>query len=60
MVIFTSKKLTWIEKLETIIPGFSGYKKRELLREDDRLIRSYVADMLSEAREILRRPHRFS
>lgn len=45
-----SKKLTWIEKLETLIPGFSGYKKRELVREDDRLIRSYVVKTLTDAK----------
>jgi|GEM_PF-570288 len=50
---YMSKKLTWIEKLETMIPGFSGYKKRELIREDDRLIRSYVVDLLSDARRNL-------
>lgn len=45
-----SKKLTWIEKLETIIPGFSGYKKKELAREDDRLIRNYIVKTLTDAK----------
>lgn len=45
-----SRKLTWIEKLETIIPGFSGYKKRELAREDDRLIRDYIVKTLINAK----------
>ncbi len=45
-----AKKLTWLEKLETILPGFSGYKKRELIREDDRLVRDYVFNTLREAR----------
>ncbi len=45
-----AKKLTWLEKLETIIPGFSGYKKRELVREDDRLVRDYVYKLLCDAR----------
>ncbi|RLE52303.1 MAG: hypothetical protein DRJ26_04860 [Candidatus Methanomethylicota archaeon] len=46
-----AKKLTWLEKLETIIPGFSGYKKKELAREDDRLLRDYVYKVLNDARK---------
>jgi len=45
-----AKKSTWLEKLETIIPGFSGYKKKELAREDDRLLRDYVCKVLNDAR----------
>lgn len=43
-----------LEKLELIIPGFHGYKKKELLREDDRLIRNYVYMKLKEARDKVR------
>ncbi|MCE4625334.1 MAG: hypothetical protein F7C35_05665 [Desulfurococcales archaeon] len=44
-----STRLGWIEKAMMLVPGYRGYKKRELLREDDRLIRRYVADLLREA-----------
>ncbi len=43
-----SKKLTWLEKLELLIPGFRGYKKRELLREDDRIVRDYVVSQIGD------------
>ncbi|ASJ03283.1 hypothetical protein A3L09_08460 [Thermococcus profundus] len=43
------------EKLELLIPGFHGYKKKELLREDDRLVRAKVAEMLAGARRELER-----
>ncbi|MEM3615857.1 MAG: hypothetical protein QXX09_04320 [Candidatus Methanomethylicia archaeon] len=48
-----SKKFTWLEKLELYIPGFSGYKKRELIREDDRLLRSYLIKLLIDAKNCL-------
>ncbi len=44
-----SVKLGWIERAMMLVPGYRGYKKRELLREDDRLIRRFVADSLREA-----------
>ncbi len=44
-----SKKLGWIEKAMMLVPGYRGYKKRELLREDDRILRRYVADLLRDA-----------
>lgn len=44
-----SKKLGWMEKAMMLIPGYRGYKKRELLREDDRILRRYVADLLRDA-----------
>ncbi|NJE42167.1 hypothetical protein [Thermococcus sp. GR6] len=43
------------EKLELAIPGFHGYKKKELLREDDRLVRENVAEILAGARRELER-----
>ncbi|NJE47405.1 hypothetical protein E3E35_08335 [Thermococcus sp. GR7] len=43
------------EKLELVIPGFHGYKKKELLREDDRLVREKVAEILAGARRELER-----
>lgn len=48
-----SKKFNWLEKLEFYIPGFSGYKKRELIREDDRLLRSYLVKLLTDAKNYL-------
>lgn len=50
-----SVRLGWIEKAMMLVPGYRGYRKRELLREDDRLIRRYVADLLREAAGVLRR-----
>ncbi len=38
-----------------MIPGFHGYKKKELLREDDRLIRGKVAEILSQAKREMER-----
>ncbi len=48
-----SAKLGWIEKAMMLVPGYRGYKKRELLREDDRIIRQYVADVLRQASQAL-------
>ncbi|RLE61437.1 MAG: hypothetical protein DRJ35_00415 [Thermoprotei archaeon] len=45
-----SKELTILEKLELLIPGFKGYKQRELIREDDALVRRKVASILDDAR----------
>jgi len=49
------KETSIIEKLELVIPGFHGYKKKELLREDDRLVRGKVADILAQARREMER-----
>ena len=49
------KETNIFEKLELIIPGFHGYKKKELLREDDRLVRGKVADLLAQARKEIER-----
>jgi len=48
-----SVRLGWIEKAMMLIPGYRGYKKRELLREDDKILRTYVADILRQASQIL-------
>ncbi len=48
------KELSLLEKLEEIIPGFHGYKVKELIREDDRLIRNYIYNELKSARDIVR------
>lgn len=49
------KETSIVEKLELIIPGFHGYKKKELLREDDRLVRGKIADTLAQAKRELER-----
>ncbi|EEB74566.1 hypothetical protein [Thermococcus sp. AM4] len=49
------KETSIVEKLELLVPGFHGYKKKELLREDDRLIRGKVADLLGQAKRELER-----
>ncbi|MEM3806639.1 MAG: hypothetical protein QW310_02520 [Thermoproteota archaeon] len=43
-----------MEKLELIIPGFKGYKQKELIREDDRLIRNYLFSKIKDAEETIR------
>ncbi len=48
------KELSLLEKLEKIIPGFHGYKVKELIREDDRLIRNYIYGEIKRARDIVR------
>lgn len=49
------KETSIVEKLELVIPGFHGYKKKELLREDDRLIRGKVAEILGQAKREMER-----
>ncbi len=49
-----SKELKTLEKLELIIPGFRGYKQKELIREDDKLIRNYLFNKIKEAEETIR------
>lgn len=49
------KETSIVEKLELIVPGFHGYKKKELLREDDRLVREKVAEILGQAKRELER-----
>jgi hypothetical protein len=41
-----SGRLRLLEKLELVIPGYRGYKEKELRRETDRLIRSYLLSKL--------------
>jgi hypothetical protein len=49
------KETKLLEKIELAVPGYHGYKKKELMREDDRIIRGKVADMLAMARKDLER-----
>ncbi len=44
-----TRKSTLLEKILDRIPGFSGYRKREKIREDDRIIRSYIVSILENA-----------
>lgn len=43
-----SEKL--LEKIMLVIPGFSGYKKREQRREADKIIRNFIYSKLQEGR----------
>ncbi|MEL9940221.1 MAG: hypothetical protein QW348_02565 [Ignisphaera sp.] len=38
-----------LEKLLNVLPGFRGYRKKEYVREDDRLVREYIVRVLTEA-----------
>ncbi len=49
------KELGLLEKLEMIIPGFRGYKKKELIREDDLLIRRYIYNEISKLKDRIRK-----
>ncbi|MCS7287184.1 MAG: hypothetical protein RMK30_09200 [Anaerolineae bacterium] len=47
------RHLRGLEKLALSIPGFKGYKEKEIRREADRLLRQHVASVLEEARGLL-------
>lgn len=49
-----SKELKFVEKLELLVPGFKGYKQKELVREDDKLIRNYLFNKIKEAEDIIK------
>lgn len=38
------------EKIEAKVPGFKGYKEKELRRESDRLVRNTIVQKLNKAR----------
>jgi hypothetical protein len=42
------KKLRLLEKLELIIPGFKGYKEKELRREQDKALRMRLVRALND------------
>ncbi len=48
------EELRWLEKIMLKIPGFKGYKQKELLREDDRLVRNHIHSILKKCEEKLR------
>jgi hypothetical protein len=43
----------WFERAAEYVPGYKGYKSKELRREADKLQRMYVAERLEAARRIL-------
>lgn len=45
----------WIDKIGSIIPGYRGYKDREMRRDTDRLLRNAVVKILADKRPVLDR-----
>ncbi len=50
----TKKQMRLSERIVAAIPGFRGYKEKELRRESDRLIRNHLYRRLSEAKSDLK------
>ncbi|MCS7126326.1 MAG: hypothetical protein NZ929_05395 [Aigarchaeota archaeon] len=48
------REMTLLEKILSYIPGYRGYKEKEIRRESDRLVRMEAANRLKEAKEIIR------
>jgi hypothetical protein len=44
---------TWLEKLGRIVPGFSGYLRKEERRDTDKILREHLAKRLERVRERL-------
>ncbi len=44
------QKLRLLEKLELIVPGFKGYKEKEIRREQDKALRKRLAKALEDLR----------
>lgn len=44
-----------LERLASYVPGYRGYKEKEIRRESDRLVRMEAANRLRIAKDILRR-----
>jgi hypothetical protein len=40
-----------LEKLELLLPGFKGYKRKDLIRQDDVLVRSAIRNTLLKVQE---------
>jgi len=47
------KELTPIEQLQLLLPGYRGYKAKDLVRQDDFLVRKAVVDRLEQAIRII-------
>ncbi|MCS7118257.1 MAG: hypothetical protein NZ957_05685 [Thaumarchaeota archaeon] len=50
------KEMGLFERILTYVPGYRGYKEKELRRETDILVRRKVSSVLSEARALLNSP----
>jgi hypothetical protein len=50
----TDSALGTAERLELLVPGFRGYKMRDLIRQDDVLVRSAISARLIKAQERVR------
>lgn len=48
------KEMTLAEKILSYIPGYRGYKNREIRRESDRLVRTEATNKLKEIKDIVR------
>lgn len=51
----TREEMGLMEKILSYIPGYRGYKEKELRRESDRLVRMQAVNRLKEAKTLLRR-----
>jgi hypothetical protein len=49
VISIMSKELTPLEKLQLLVPGYRGYKVKDLIRQDDMLIRNYVRQYLENS-----------
>lgn len=43
----------WIDRIGAIIPGYRGYKDKEMRRDTDRLVRTEIARLLADRRPAL-------
>ena len=50
----TKEQMRLSERILAAIPGFGGYKEKELRRESDKLIRKHLHGRLSQARDSLK------
>jgi len=48
-----SFRKTLLERIASYIPGYAGYKRKEVRRETDALVRRYVASVLAQAAQSL-------
>ncbi len=49
------KEMGLFEKIASYIPGYRGYKEKEIRRESDRLVRMEVVNRLKDTKNIIRR-----
>lgn len=47
------RELTPIEQLQLLLPGYRGYKAKDLIRQDDFLVRRAVIDRLEQTIRII-------